>query len=109
MWIADAHWDARVEERSCGSHRGPTESERPTRSEQTCAARGQQSLEQHFTISRHASLCGGSLFHTMLRLFGFAFVFERLHDVASSIVNSNQDGMRPAVRLCVAYRIGDRV
>ena len=49
------------------------------------------------------------LFHAGLRLFGFALVFERLDDVAGSIVNVNHDGMRPAVRLCVAHRIDDRV
>ena len=36
------------------------------------------------------------MFHAALRLFGFALVFERLDYVASSIVNANDDGMRPA-------------
>jgi hypothetical protein len=42
-----------------------SEGERPDWSDQTCAARGQKSLEprsQHFTISRHASPRGGFLF-----------------------------------------------
>ena len=49
------------------------------------------------------------MFHAALRLFGFALVVERLDDVASRIVNANHDGMRPAVRLCIAHCIDDRV
>ena len=45
--------------------------------------------EQHFTISRHTSPCGGFLFHAELRFFEIALVFVRLDDVASDIVNAN--------------------
>jgi hypothetical protein len=48
-------------------------------------------------------------FHAALRVFEIAVVFERLDDVASSIANANHDGMPPAVRLCVAHGIDDRV
>ena len=44
-----------------------------------------------------------------LRLFEIALVCERLDHVASSVVNTTHDGMRPAVRLCIAHGIDDRV
>ena len=49
------------------------------------------------------------LFHAALRFFEIAVVFERLDHVASSIINANHDGMRPAVRLCIPHCVGDRV
>ncbi len=48
-------------------------------------------------------------FHVALRLFEVALVFKRLNHVASNIANANDDGMPPAVRLCVAHGIDDRV
>jgi hypothetical protein len=45
----------------------------------------------------------------VLRLIEIALVFERLDHVASSIVNANHDGMRSAVRLCIAHGIDDGV
>ena len=44
-----------------------------------------------------------------LRLFEIPLVFERFDHVAASVVNANHDGMRPAVRLCIAQGIDDRV
>jgi len=68
-----------------------------------------QQKKQLSTISRHASPRGGFLFHAALCPFEIALVFERLDDIASSVVNANRDGMHPAVRLCVAHCIDDRV
>jgi hypothetical protein len=45
--------------------------------------------QQHFTISRHASPCGGFLFHA-LRFSELARVLVRFDHVARLIVNVNQ-------------------
>ena len=63
--------------------------------EATRAASGRQSLKprsQHFTISRHASPCGGFVFHA-LRFFEIACVLVRFNSVASVVVNANQSIM----------------
>jgi hypothetical protein len=48
---------------------------------------------QHLTISRHASPCGGFLFPPALRLVEIACVFVRFDNVARVIVNVNHDIM----------------
>jgi len=45
--------------------------------------------QQYFTISRHASSCGGFLFHVVLRLLEIALVLVRFDHVASVILNAN--------------------
>jgi len=47
------------------------------------------------------------LFHSTLPFSEIARVLVRFGDVARFIVNSNHDGMRSAVRLCVADCIDD--
>jgi len=46
--------------------------------------------QQHFTVSRHASPCGGFLFHAALRFFELACVFVCFDHVARFTVNANQ-------------------
>jgi hypothetical protein len=45
--------------------------------------------QQYFTISRHATPCGGFLFHVVLRLLEIARVLVRFGHVASVIINAN--------------------
>ena len=58
-------------------------------------SRGERCVELEAAISRYASLK--------------SLLYRCFYHVASSIVNANHDGMRPAVRLCIAHCIGDRV
>ena len=82
-------------------------SECPARSEKTCAARGQQSLElcpsnkskPYFTISRHASPCGGFLFSAFLSL-----LFELpLFQIMTNAVRLNGGGPNPFVEIIGSY------